>query len=432
MFVRYSLPALALVLAVAAPVSAKPPKNRQNTASTTAEAAPVRAPKVEPLRPQREPLLARSPAATCTPQPLEVAALEHHARTRESLREFYWSNMAKFFDDAPEDAEPTPRQVTDTSFVATATILSEFPEAVRRPLQAIAAARLVDRLDDRVFAKISRLLASLRPQHVARLLQADAPTLRAYVWTWLATTKAGGCQLGHLDLGFVEAAVGDRSVAVEHGDDLVFRALGDYALAARVRLAGADPARFDQFLARVATAAEVDPLVRATASAMLQRRSPTDLHTQGLADPSPPVRAATALATLDRHRDRVVPELLEHAAHDPDDLVTEAIVAAVLGLGRGPLTTTKDPRLAAAVGHLRGRLDPLTPLPSPRAPLTFAATPRESAVTWREPAAPEPVREPTPASAAPDVVAQPTTSVAARPSTAAEPPALPGIYDDLD
>ena len=63
---------------------------------------------------------------------------------------------------------------------------------------AVATARVIDRLGEREFNKVSKLLASLGPAQVASLLRADAPTLRGYVWTWLATTKTGGCHLGCL------------------------------------------------------------------------------------------------------------------------------------------------------------------------------------------------------------------------------------------
>ena len=411
---------------------ASPPVPKDSTLELAAKP-----PGARPLRPRREPLLARHPAATCALDPLAAVGLRQHGRTRESLREFYWSDMARFFETAVDLAEPAPQQAQDPAFLASEQVLRDLPAAVRAPLATIAAARVVDRLGEREFAKVSKLLASLGPAQVASLLRVDAPTLRAYVWTWLATTKTGGCHLGHLDLDFIEAAVGDRSVAVEHGDDLVYRSLGDYALAARARIATLDPTRFDSFLVRLTAATEIDPLVRATAHGILLRRAHQDSQATGLRDPSPSVRAATAAAAIEMNRDRVEPTLLEHAAADPADLVTELIVGALLGVfdphnhgrpqPRGLVADARDERLAAAVARWRGRGDPLEPLPAPHRPLRFAAlAERPVAAPALEPAAhlvsaPQPV---------------PSTS---RPVARAEPaprrtrePALPGVLDEPD
>jgi hypothetical protein len=423
-------------------------------------------PTARPLRPKREPLLARHPAASCALDPLEAIALHQHGRARDSLREFYWSDMARFFETSVDGAEPVPEQVIDPAFMSTDAVLREIPAAVRKPLAAVAAARVVDRLGEREFARVSKLLASLAPAQVAGLLRADSPTLRAYVWTWLATTRTGGCHLGHLDLDFIESAVGDRSVAVEHGDDLVYRSLGDYALAARARLATLDPARFDRFLERLTTATEVDPLVRAAAHGVLLRRARWDLQDRGLRDPSPPVRAATAAGAIEMNRDKVEPTLVEHAASDPADLVTELIVGALLGVYdphshgrpqlRGPLASTRDERLAAAVARWRGRGDPLEPLPLPRRPLRFDASPvlkdmpartavaaqlRDDAAALEHTPARTADAEPVPETSrpAPATRTRPDPAPLARnpqaePSTRprADAPRLPGVLDDPD
>ncbi len=429
-----------------------------------------------PLRPRRDPLLARHPAATCALDPLEAVGLRQHGRTRESLREFYWSDMARFFETAVDLAEPVAQQLDDPAFSPTSQVLRDLPAAVRAPLTTIAAARVVDRLGEREFNKVSKLLASLGPAQVASLLRADAPTLRAYVWTWLATTKTGGCHLGHLDLDFIEAAVADRSVAVEHGDDLVYRSLGDYALAARARLATLDASRFDGFLLRLTTATEVDPLVRATAHGVLLRRGHWDTQATGLRDPSPSVRAATAAAAIEMNRDRVEPTMLEHAAADPADLVSELIVGALLGVFdphnhgrpqlRGLVASTRDERLAAAVARWRGRGDPLEPLPAPRKPLRFASAPQPVPSTSPASARPAPPASlasarPAPPTSRPDThladaqpahsgteavpsTSSPTTeqtipSASPAPVARAEPaarrtrePALPGVLDEPD
>ncbi len=371
------------------------------------EASPKPEPRAgaKPLRPRREPLLARHPAATCALDPLEAVGLRQHGRARDSLREFYWSDMARFFESSLDLAEPTPTQVADPAFLATDAVLGDLPAAVRAPLTAVASARVIDRLGEREFNKVSKLLASLGPAQVASLLRADAPTLRGYVWSWLATTKTGGCHLGHLDLDFIEAAVGDRSVAVEHGDDLVYRSLGDYALAARARLATLDPQRFDTFLGRLTGAGEIDPLVRATAHGMLLRRAHWDTLETGLRDPSPPVRAATALGALEMNRDKVEQTIVEHAAGDSADLVTELIVGDLLGAHdphvrgraqlRGPLASTRDDRLLAAIHRWSGRGDPLEPLPGPQRPLRFNPGPVPTDMP-KAPAASEPATQPAP------------------------------------
>ena len=405
----------------------------------------------KPLRPRHEPLLARHPAATCALDPLEAVGLRQHGRARDSLREFYWSDMARFFESSLDEAEPMPTQVADPAFLATDVVLRDLPAAVRGPLAAVAAARVIDRLGEREFNKVSKLLASLGPAQVASLLRADAPTLRGYVWTWLATTKTGGCHLGHLDLDFIEAAVGDRSVAVEHGDDLVYRSLGDYALAARARLATLEPQRFDAFLLRLTGAGEIDPLVRATAHGMLLRRAHWDTLGTGLRDPSPPVRAATALGALEMNHDKVEPAIVEHAASDPADLVTELIVGALLGTPdsqtrsraqtRGPLAGTRDDRLAAAVTRWSGRGDPLEPLPNPQRPLRFGPGPvlpdMAKAPAQAEPAKPSPaVAQPTPVPTDSPAEPVPADSEPDAPTPASErrgerpEPRLPGVLDE--
>lgn len=369
------------------PPSASPETARTPRPATAVQAAPTkpRATKPAHLHPQREPLLARHPAASCSLDPLEAVGLRQHERTRDSLREFYWSDMARFFETTFDESEPTPRQADDPAFLPASDVIATLPSAARSGLQALASARTVDRLSGRNWTKINKLLAGLAPADVAALLRADSPTLRAHVWTWMATTKTGGCHLGHVDVDFLEAAVADRSVAVEHGDDLVYRSLGDYALEARARLATLDPARFDSFLTRLTAATEVDPLVRATAHGVLLRRARWDVLDTGLRDPSPSVRAATASAAIEMNQGKLEARLVEHAASDPIDLVTEQIVGGLLGVHdphnhgrpqlRGLLATTKDERLTAAVARWRGRGDALAPLPVPAHPLKFSSAP---------------------------------------------------------
>ena len=397
------------------------------------------------LRPQREPLLARHPAASCELDPLEAVGQRQHGRTRDSLREFYWSDMARFFETTFDESEPSPRQADDPAFLPAADVIGGLPATVRGPLNALATARVVDRLSGRAWTRHHKLFSSLSPGDVAALLRADAPTLRAHVWTWLATTKTGGCHLGHIDLDFLEAAVADRSVAVEHGDDLVFRSLGDYALEARARLATLDPARFDTFLTRLTAATEVDPLVRATAHGILLRRAHWDTLDLGMRDPSASVRAATASAAIEMNRDKLEARLVEHAAGDPADLVTEQIVGGLLGVHdphnhgrpqvRGLLATTTDERLTAAVQRWRGRGDALAPLPAPARPLKFSATPVPKD-TPAQPAAPATDRPVHPAGISPATAAAIHAAEQQRAAPRTGQPAperpVPGVLDSDD
>lgn len=383
-------------------------------------------------RPPRDPLLAAHPVG-CNLDPLEAVAQRQHERTRASLREFYWSDMARFFETTLDEAEPTPRQADDPAFLRAADVIAALPRDVRAPLSTLAAARVVDRLSERPWANTHKLLQTLAPADVAALLRADSPTLRAHVYTWLATTRQGGCHLGHLDLGLLEAAVADRSIAVEHGDDLVYRSLGDYALEARARLASRDPARFDAFLARLTADTEIDPLVRATAHGMLLRRAHWEALDVGLRDPSPPVRAATAAAAVEMNRDKLEARLVEHAASDPADLVTELVVGALLGVYdphnhgkpqvRGLLATTRDERLTSAVERWRGRGDPIAPLPVPARPLRLAAAPQPVPTDSLD--QPVPADSPAPALSPPQRPSGASPAAAAMILEAAEPP-LPG------
>ena len=452
-------PVLAPTRAPAAPdASPVPPRSATPRPATTVpalttkptpaapvpKASPSRPAKQTRLRPQREPLLARHPAASCELDPLEAVGLRQHERTRESLREFYWSDMARFFETTFDASEPTPRQADDPAFLPAADVIGTLPSTVRGQLHALATARTVDRLSGRSWTKIHKLLSSLGPADVAALLRADSPTLRAHVWTWLSTTKTGGCHLGHVDLDFLEAAVADRSIAVEHGDDLVYRSLGDYALEARARLATLDPARFDAFLTRLTAATEIDPLVRATAHGILLRRAHQDTLDRGLRDPSPPVRAATASAAAEMNRDKLEARLVEHAAGDPADLVTEQIVGALLGVHdphnhgkpqlRGLLATTTDERLQAAVARWRGRGDALAPLPVPARPLRFAAAPVPTDSPDRPPA--DPVQRPSGASPAAAAAIhardQEVRTRAPAPRDEPAPRVTPGVLDDDD
>ncbi|HEY8378088.1 MAG TPA: hypothetical protein VIK91_16435, partial [Nannocystis sp.] len=228
----------------------------------------------------------------------------------------------------------------------------------------------------------------------------------------------------------------DRSVAVEQGEDLVFRPLGDYALQARARLAAADPRAFDALLRALWAEPELDPRVRALVAGLRVRRGHPDSIELGLGDPTPAVRGATAAAAIDRDRARYEERMLAHAADDPSDLVTELIVGELLGgpngAPQGALAETRDARVMTALARWRGHGDPLAPLPSPARPLHFTAPkfeapPAETRIAT-SPAPPTPSREPEPVVAAAPSPAPSATShepVVPEPTPAAETPAEP-------
>lgn len=405
-------------------------------------------------RPAARAAVTESPGATSCSAALQAAPTLQYEAARASLREFWWSDMARFFETSLDELEPQPTQVTGADTIAS-------DEAIRRSglnrklLEQLARSRSVDLLSERELAKIGKALAGASPGSIAWLLRADSPSLRAYVWNWLATTPTGTCTLFKLDRASVEAAIRDRSVAVEHGEDLIFRPLGDYALAARARVAAADPQNFDGLL-RTLAQEDIDPRVRAIVAGLRVRRGHAGSIEQGLVDPQASVRGAVAAAAL--HRDRALYEqrVLEHGAHDPIDLVTELVVGELLngpdGATSVALTNSRDPRIRAALSRWRGRGDPMAPLPAPDKPLKFAAPKRERQEARSEPARSEvrgaparnevrgvPVREE--AVEAVEAIEtddapreeHPAAAEPARPGRRAQTtggPRLPGIFDD--
>jgi hypothetical protein len=211
------------------PTSPSPPSPPSAASPPLARSAPAAR---APARPPPRRLLRARPARGRRPAPARprprLAARVLLVRHGPLLRELGRHGRAG------------PQQVVDPAFLATDTVLRELP---RRPHPARRRRQRPRRRPPRR-ARVQQGQQAARQPRPRPRRQPPAgrrPTLRAYVWTWLATTKTGGCHLGHLDLDFIEAAVADRSVAVEHGDDLVYRSLGDYALAARARLATLDP-----------------------------------------------------------------------------------------------------------------------------------------------------------------------------------------------
>lgn len=418
-----------------APAGAKTMPSRTAGRRPRAERAPVAA----------VPAVAEEPRATSCSAALQAPPTLQVERTRTSLREFWWSDMARFFETSLDEVEPQPTQVGRADTVPA-------DEAIRRSglqrklLDQLARARSVDLLSERELAKIGKALAGASPQAIAWLLRADSPSLRAHVWHWLATTPAGTCALFRLDRAAVEAAIRDRSVAVEHGEDLIFRPLGDYALAARARVAAADPQNFDALLRTLAQEADLDPRVRAVVAGLRVRRGHAGSIEAGLVDPLASVRGAVAAAALDRDRALYEQRMLEHAASDPADLVTELVVGELLGgpdgAPQGVLANSRDPRIRAALNRWRGRGDPMAPLPAPEKPLKLATPKREAAraePVRSEPARVEPVRaEPREEYAQPVELEaaheeHPIAAEPARPGRRTEAPAgprLPGIFDD--
>ncbi|WP_434416518.1 hypothetical protein [Nannocystis pusilla] len=389
----------------------------------------------------------RPTAASSCAAGLGAAPALQFDRTRASLREFSWADMAYFFETAADEAEPEPRQVgREGSLPADEAIrLAGLP---RRPLEAVAQAQSVDLLTERELVRIDKALSGASPAAIATLLRADSPTLRAHVWTWLATTPAGACTLVKLDGREVEAAIRDRSVAVEHGDDLVFRPLGDYALQARSRLAAADPQAYDNLLRSLAADSGLDARVRAVIAGLRVRRGHADSIEAGLRDPVAAIRGATAAAAIDRDRPRYEGRVLDHAADDPADLVTELIVGELLGgpdgTPQGELAQRRDERVMAALARWKGRGDPMAPLPVPSQPLRFptqkkmeaAPAPAPApmiAATPVEPATPPEAPAPAPVKAVEEPIEAPRPlahTPARREPEAASGPQLPSVLDD--
>jgi hypothetical protein len=394
--------------------------------------------------------VADEPRATSCSAALQAAPALQYEAARASLREFWWSDMARFFETSLDELDPQPTQVNGADTVTA-------DEAIRRSglnrklLEQLARSRSVDLLSERELAKIGKALAAASPGAIAWLLRADSPSLRAHVWHWLATTPAGTCMLVRLDRASVEAAIRDRSVAVEHGEDLIFRPLGDYALAARARVAAADPQNFDGLL-RTLAQEDVDPRVRAIVAGLRVRRGHAGSIEQGLVDPVASVRGAVAAAALHRDRGLYERRILEHGANDPIDLVTELVVGELLGgpdgAPSGALANSRDPRIRAALNRWRGRGDPMAPLPAPEKPLKFAAPKRAEPVrveARNEPVRNEPVRGETAREEAVEAIEavpiddapreeHPAAAEPARPGRRAGQttggPRLPGIFDD--
>ncbi len=390
-------------------------------------------------------------------------------RASEDLRGFAWHATAQLIEAHSEASDGSiPRPIQDDfaklpgGFSPTEQLLDAIDLKEVELLHELAAAPHIDLVGKETLWKLDHALAPASPEQIKSLLQADAPNLRAYIWIWLARTRRGGCILTHFDPAAIEAAVFERSLVVELGNELLMRPVSLYALAARARLIAGKPGSLDRFLHRVAatelhaTRGRLHPQVKASAHAMLIRRGLHDQVEAGMMAKEPPVRAAVALALLESDPELHEPTVLQAAASDPVDLVTEALVEKVLrvrGVLKNPesvsdemplltggLAETSDPRLVEAVARWFGHGDPLAPLPRPRptaTPTTAAdahdSLPQPGASTGRE----------SPQSAtAEEVSAQADAADSTEPHTAPEPTAptspsdapihLPSVTDDPD
>ncbi len=324
-------------------------------------------------------------------------------RAGEDLRGFAWHATAQLIEAHSQAADGSiPRPIQDDfanlpgGFAPTEQVLDQVDLADKAVLEELASAPHIDLVGKETLWKLDHTLARATPEQIQTLLRADSPNLRAFLWIWLTRTRRGGCILTHFDPAAIEAAVFERSLVVELGNELLMRPVSLYALAARMRLIAGKPGSLDHFLHQLAatelhaTRGRLHPLVKASAHAILIRRGLLDQVDVGLRAPEPPVRAAVGLSLLESDPDLHEATVLNLAASDPVDLVTEALVEKVLrirGVLKNPeavgdeiplltggLAETSDPRLLEAVARWFGHGDPLAPLPPPQARPEAAST----------------------------------------------------------
>jgi hypothetical protein len=311
-----------------------------------------------------------SASARCTPTNADIVG--QYRATEASLRELAWTEMASFFAAADLGEEPTPREdpATTTAGLRFAEALLELPPRRRAALEELATNATVDRLGD-AQKRRERAFRGLSATALSALLDADDPTIRANAWWWLATSPRAACVAVKIERARFAIALGDLSRVVESGEDLVFRRVADYALAAFLRRLADDPTATDRLLRSIVDAAEgppEPPHLRAVAAALLVRRGDAPIEAWLEAD-DPALRLAVALAALDSDRARWQERLVEVAAADGDDLVSQGIVDAILDRSgkRSPapasLRDPGHPRLAEAVLRWEGEGDPRLPLP---------------------------------------------------------------------
>ncbi|MEZ4383696.1 MAG: hypothetical protein R3A79_20360 [Nannocystaceae bacterium] len=316
------------------------------------------------------PSLASASTSRCAPANAEV--VDQYRAAEDSLRELAWAEMADFFAAAQLGEEPRPQEdpATTTAGLALAEALLELPTPRRAAVEALARSATVDRLRDAGDRLRERAFRGLSPTALSALLDADDPTLRANTWWWLATSPRAACVAAKIERARFAIALGDRSRVVESGDDLVFRRVADYALAAYLRRLADAPTSTEALLRTIVDAPEgtpEPPRLRAVAAALLIRRGDAPVEAWLDAE-DPAIRLAVALAALERDRPRWQTRLVEVAAADGDDLVSQGIVNAILDRGARSsaaqeLRATSHPRLAEAVLRWQGEGDPRAPLP---------------------------------------------------------------------
>lgn len=311
----------------------------------------------------------------CAPAQTDVA--QQIRSSEDSLREFAWAEMAGVFALAQPGYEPAAREDRASSSAALALeeALLEVPVARREALRALARQPSIDRLSDSGQRLRIRAFRGLPTTAISALLEADEPNLRAHAWLWLATTREGGCGLKSVERARFAVALYDLSEVVESGEDLVLRRVGDYALQAYLRRLADDPQATEALLEELSADPgdrSLPPRMRAFAAALRVRRGDLSQLERWLGDSEPELRLAVALAALDLDRSRWEETIIEAAAADGDDLVTQGIVDAILDRSEGSrrtappasLATPDDPRLAEATLRWRGEGDPRVALPS--------------------------------------------------------------------
>ncbi len=309
--------------------------------------------------------------------PAQTAVSDHIRASADSLREFAWAEMAGTFALAEPGFEPAAREDAASSSAALhlEEALLEVPAARREGIMALSRHGSIDRLSDAGQRLRIRAFRGLPPTAISALLEVDDPNLRANAWLWLATTREGGCMLSSVERARFAVALYDLSEVVESGEDLLLRRVGDYALIAYLRRLADDPKATDALLSELSEAAAgraLPPRMRAFAAALRVRRGDFTELESWLRDDDPGLRLAVALAALDLDPSRWQEPVLELAAADTDDLVTQGIVDAILDRGessrRRPipaaLVEPEDPRLAEATLRWRGEGDSRVALPS--------------------------------------------------------------------
>lgn len=316
--------------------------------------------------------------------PLKNSVTAPIRASQASLREFAWAEMADFFATAQPGKEPGPREDSKSTSAAVRLeeALLEVPAARREAIRALAQESVVDRLSIDARRRRHRALRGLPFAAISALLEADDPSVRANTWLWLATPSHGTCALRKLEQARLATALDDLSEVVESGDDLILQRVGDYALLAYLRRLSGDARATDALLIELADDDDgrmLPPRMRAFAAALLVRRAHFDRIGGGLLSDTPETRLAVAVAALESDQARWQPAVLELAADDNNDLVTQGIVDAILDRNEHAAIPKElianNARLAEATLRWQGEGDPRRALPVAAAQ-AVAPTPR--------------------------------------------------------